>query len=85
MSTALAQRIPPHLLSRVAAWDVMGSLALMPVGYLVAGPAASMLGAVPVLVGGGIVGSVAILLAALPASTRNLIRLNLADEALQPA
>ena len=28
--TALAQRIPPHVLSRVSAWDWMGSLALLP-------------------------------------------------------
>ena len=83
--TALAQRIPPHLLSRVSAWDVMGSLALMPVGYLLAGPAASMIGDVRVLVGGGVVGTVAILLAALPASTRNLTRLDVAQEALEPA
>jgi len=83
--TALAQRIPPHLLSRVSAWDVMGSLALMPVGYLLAGPAASMLGDVRVLVGGGVVGTLAILLAVLPASTRNLSRLDLAQDALEPA
>lgn len=83
--TALAQRIPPHLLSRVSAWDVMGSLALMPVGYLLAGPVASMLGDVRVLVGGGLVGTIAILLAVLPASTRNLTRLSLAQDALEPA
>ena len=83
--TALAQRIPPHLLSRVSAWDVMGSLALMPVGYLLAGPVASMLGEVRVLVGGGVVGTIAILLAVLPASTRNLARLDLAQDALEPA
>jgi len=82
--TALAQRIPPHLLSRVSAWDVMGSLALMPVGYLLAGPVASMLGEVRVLVGGGVVGTVAILLALLPASTRNLTRLDVAQDVLEP-
>jgi MFS family permease len=83
--TALAQRIPPHLLSRVSAWDVMGSLALMPVGYLLAGPLAAAIGDVRVLVGGGIVGTLAIALAVLPASTRHLARLDPAPEALTPA
>ncbi|MGH2967926.1 MAG: MFS transporter, partial [Solirubrobacteraceae bacterium] len=36
--TALAERVPPHLLSRVSAYDWMGSLALLPLGYLIAGP-----------------------------------------------
>ena len=36
--TALAQRIPPHALSRVSSYDWMGSLALLPLGYLLAGP-----------------------------------------------
>ena len=73
--TALATRIPPHLLSRVSAWDWMGSLALLPVGYLLAGPVAAALGAVPVLAGGGILGMVAMALGLLPASTRSLHRL----------
>jgi len=72
--TALAQRIPPHLLSRVSAWDWMGSLALMPVGYLLAGPVAERLGAVEVLVGGGLLGTLAMALALLPRSTRELPR-----------
>ena len=72
--TALAQRIPPHLLSRVSAWDWMGSLALMPVGYLLSGPAAEALGAVEVMVAGGVVGGVAMGLALLPRSTRELAR-----------
>lgn len=72
--TALAQRIPPHLLSRVSAWDWMGSLALMPVGYLLSGPAADALGAVEVMVGGGVIGGIAMVLALLPRSTRELAR-----------
>lgn len=72
--TALAQRIPPHLLSRVSAWDWMGSLALMPVGYLLAGPIAERLGATEVMVGGGIVGALAMALALIPRSTRELAR-----------
>jgi MFS family permease len=47
--TALAERVPPHLLSRVSSYDWMGSLALLPVGYLLAGPLGDALGAEPVL------------------------------------
>jgi MFS family permease len=73
--TALAQRIPPHLLSRVSAWDWMGSLALLPLGYLLTGPVASVLGAVPVLVGGGLLGTAMFALGLLPRSTRTLARI----------
>jgi hypothetical protein len=41
--------VPPHTLSRVSAYDWMGSLALLPVGYLLAGPLAEALGSGPVL------------------------------------
>ena len=71
---ALAQRIPPHLLSRVSAWDWMGSLALLPVGYLLAGPLAARLGGQEVMVGGGLLGSAVMALALLPRSTRTLAR-----------
>ncbi|MCW2541106.1 MAG: major facilitator superfamily 1 [Frankiales bacterium] len=73
--TALAQRIPPQLLSRVSAWDWMGSLALLPLGYLLAGPVAQVVGEVTVLVGGGLLGSLACALGLLPKSTRTLARL----------
>jgi MFS family permease len=47
--TALAERVPPHTLSRVSSYDWMGSLALLPVGYLLAGPLGDAVGAEPVL------------------------------------
>lgn len=72
--TALAQRVPPHLLSRVSAWDWMGSLALLPAGYLLAGPAAAALGAEAVLIGGGLLGLLACAAGLLPYSTRTLTR-----------
>lgn len=72
--TALAQRIPPHLLSRVSAWDWMGSLALLPVGYLLAGPVAEVHGQVEVMVAGGVIGVAVMALALLPRSTRELPR-----------
>jgi MFS family permease len=74
--TALAQRIPPHLLSRVSAWDWMGSLALLPLGYILAGPLSDQLGAVRVTVTGGIVGTALMGLGLLPRSTRSLSRLD---------
>jgi MFS family permease len=81
--TALAQRIPPHLLSRVAAWDWMGSLALLPAGYLLAGPLANAFGSVQVLVVGGLLGMTAGALGVLPRSTRGLSRLEEPDAALR--
>ena len=74
--TALAQRVPAHLLSRVSAWDWMGSLALLPAGYLLAGPVAAALGDVPVLIGGGLLGLVSCSMGLLPRSTRTLTRLD---------
>lgn len=73
--TALAERIPPHLLSRVSAWDWMGSLALLPLGYLLAGPVADQVGAVRTMVAGGLLAIVVMALGLLPRSTRSLVRL----------
>jgi hypothetical protein len=73
--TALAQRVPPHLLSRVSAWDWMGSLAFLPLGYVLAGPAADAIGDGRVLEIGGLVGMLACALGLLPRSTRTLRRI----------
>ncbi|MBV9166878.1 MAG: MFS transporter [Solirubrobacterales bacterium] len=70
--TALAHHVPPHALSRVSSYDWMGSLVLLPVGYLVAGPLASAFGARTVLGVGGAVGLVLTLLALAPRATRQL-------------
>jgi hypothetical protein len=75
--TALAQHIPPSLLSRVSAYDWMGSLALLPVGYLIAGPAARAIGARSVLELGSAIGFALLALALLPRATRTL---RLSDE-----
>ncbi|MBK5305087.1 MAG: MFS transporter [Frankiaceae bacterium] len=42
--TALQERIPEAAQSRVSSFDYLGSLTLMPLGYLVVGPAAHLLG-----------------------------------------
>lgn len=70
--TALARHVPPHALSRVSAYDWMGSLALLPVGYLLAGPLASALGPRAVLGGGSVIGIALLLVALAPRSTREL-------------
>jgi MFS family permease len=70
--TALAFHIPGHALSRVSSYDWMGSLALLPLGYLLAGPLASAFGATTVLGVGSCIGLLLLLVALLPRSTREL-------------
>jgi MFS family permease len=59
-STALAERVPPHTVSRVTAYDWMGSLALLPIGYALAGPVGEALGSVEVLAGGALIALVSL-------------------------
>jgi MFS family permease len=68
--TALVRHIPPHALSRVSAYDWMGSLALLPVGFAIAGPLAAALGARAVLGVGAGAALVMLSLALVPRSTR---------------
>jgi MFS family permease len=72
--TALAERIPPDKLSRVSSYDWMVSLALLPLGYVLAGPLANALGAVDVLLGGSALAGLALALGLLPRQTRMLRR-----------
>ena len=80
-ATLLAQEIPPEALSRVSAFDWMGSLALLPLGFALSGPAGELFGAGTVLIAGGLL-TVAVTLAAglLPRSMREL-RLDPPDQA----
>jgi hypothetical protein len=77
--TALAERIPPNALARVTSYDWMVSFALMPLGYLLAGPLAARLGAVNVLVGANALASAAIALGLVPREMRMLERLDLEE------
>lgn len=70
--TALARHIPPSALGRVSAWDWMGSLALLPVGYMIAGPLAGALGAQNVLGVGCLIGLGLLTVALLSRSVRQL-------------
>jgi hypothetical protein len=82
-TTALAERIPPDKLSRVSSYDWMVSLALLPLGYVLAGPLASALGSVEILLGGSALAGLALALGLLPRETRMLRRLNSAGSAAQ--
>jgi hypothetical protein len=73
-TTALAERIPADKLSRVSSYDWMVSLALLPLGYVLAGPLASALGSVDVLIGGSALAAIALALGLLPRQTRMLER-----------
>jgi hypothetical protein len=43
-ATSVQTQVPPDVLNRIHAYDVAGSLAMMPVGQALAGPAATGLG-----------------------------------------
>lgn len=64
----MARYIPAHALSRVSAYDWMGSLALLPLGFVLAGA----FGARAVLLAGSAIGLGLLLVALVPRSTREL-------------
>ncbi|MET8246642.1 MFS transporter [Streptomyces sp. NPDC005202] len=73
-ATSVQTQVPPDVLNRIHAYDVAGSLAMMPVGQALAGPAASALGADHVLLVAGVMSFVVpTALLAVPA-IRDLIR-----------
>jgi MFS family permease len=72
--TTMAERIPPHALSRASAWEWMGSLALLPAGYLLAGPAAEATSPETVMVAGAALTAVALAVGLVPHDTRTLRR-----------
>ena len=73
--TALAERVPPHVLSRVTAYDWMGSLALLPLGYVLAGPLGEKFGATEVLIGGSVLALLSLTSTLLVRDVRELTRL----------
>ena len=80
--TALAERIPPDKLSRVTSYDWTVSLGLMPLGCVLAGPLATVIGAPEMLLGGALLATVVLALGLLPRETRMLERL---DRAATPS
>jgi MFS family permease len=71
-TTALAQQIPPQALSRVASYDWMGSLAMLPLGYIAAGALGDVIGPQTYLALGSAVGLAALLLALSSTGLREL-------------
>jgi MFS family permease len=72
--TALAERMPPDKLSRVTSFDWALSFGLMPLGFVLAGPAADALGATEMLLGGAVIAFVVLAIGLLPRETRMLER-----------
>ncbi|MFC4030807.1 MFS transporter [Streptomyces polygonati] len=73
-ATSVQTQVPNDILNRIHAYEVAGSVAMVPVGQALAGPAASLFGAGHVLQAGGAVAvCVAVALLAVPA-VRNLRR-----------
>jgi MFS family permease len=73
-NTTMAEQIPPHALSRASAWEWMGSLILLPVGFLAAGPLADATSDETVLVGGAILTAAVLALGLVPRETRTMRR-----------
>ncbi len=67
-ATTVQTQVPPDVLNRIHAYDVAGSLAMMPVGQALAGPSAAALGTDHVLLVAGVMSLVVavILLAVRP-------------------
>ncbi|MEU3788268.1 MFS transporter [Streptomyces fructofermentans] len=73
-ATSVQTQVPPDVLNRIHSYDVAGSLAMMPVGQALAGPAAAALGADRVLLVAGVMALVvAAALLSVPA-IRDLVR-----------
>jgi hypothetical protein len=77
-ATSVQTQVAPDVLNRIHAYDVAGSLAMMPVGQALAGPAATALGADHVLLIAGVMTLVvSTALLSVPA-IRNLVRVDAA-------
>ncbi len=72
--TALQEHIPPEVLSRVASYDSLGSFVAIPLGQLLAGPAAAAFGTTTVVVASGVLYLVVAAATLLSRSVRQLGR-----------
>jgi MFS family permease len=70
--TALQRHVPPGQLSRVASYDQLGSLFFLPLGYVVAGPAAAAIGRADALYAAAALAGVATLAPLLSRDVRTL-------------
>ena len=70
--TALQERIPREALSRVSSFDWLGSIALQPAGFALAGPLAAVIGVPATLLGSAVVQASACVAVSLSPSVRGL-------------
>lgn len=70
--TTLQREIPREVLSRISAYDAFGSLVLLPIGYAVVGPVASLVGVRAVFVAGSVSLVVAVAFTLLIPSVRQM-------------
>lgn len=82
--TALQQRIPQAALSRVSAYDTVGSFVFMPVGFALAGPVAAAVGTRATLLGVAVFAVISTLMVAFVPGVRELRRLE-ATPAVSPS
>ncbi|WP_225635534.1 MFS transporter [Streptomyces solaniscabiei] len=75
-ATSVQTQVPPDVLNRIHAYDVAGSLAMMPVGQAFAGPAASALGAGHVLLVAGAMSFVVCTTLLVIPAVRGLVRVD---------
>jgi MFS family permease len=75
-STALHEHVPEEMMSRVFSYDALGSFVAIPIGQLLAGPAAHLLGVRTVIVGGAVLYALIGLSTLLSRSVRDLERLH---------
>jgi MFS family permease len=56
--TLISELVPEHLLSRVLSFDYFGSFGLTPVGFVLAGVAATVIAPTSILAAGGAIGAI---------------------------
>ena len=76
--TSLQQQVPGEALSRVSSYDALGSWVLLPLGFAIVGPIASLVGTRETLLGAAAVVAVAVVAMA---ATRDIRRLTAAPHA----
>ena len=72
--TALQQHVPEHALSRVSSYDVLGSIVVIPLGQLAAGPIAEAIGVDEALYGAAAIVTVSTIAMVLTPDVRRLRR-----------
>jgi MFS family permease len=81
---SMQQHVPPELLSRVYAYDGLGSIVAIPIGQVLAGPAAAWLGVQRAVVFCALVIMVVSLAAICVPAVRRLQRTDLDERATEP-